>query len=164
MLLTDSIFIDARPEAVFQFFDAMERHYLAWHPDHMGFRWERGRGVALGNIFSFEERIGGKLLKKRVIFTQVVPNTYIAFAPTWWIMRLFLPRMLFQMAPEGTGCQFTAEIYLRMGPLAQRLTQKELAAVREHMRVEGKNLKRIVEQHADGASELKQATYTSDAR
>jgi hypothetical protein len=89
VILEDSITIQAKPEAVFRFFDEMENHYLAWHPDHVLFRWERGRGVKLGHIFYFEERIAGKLLKKRVVFTHVVPNEHIEFAPTFWLMRLF---------------------------------------------------------------------------
>ncbi len=148
VILEDSIKIMAEPEAVFRFFEEIEHHYLAWHPDHGLFRWERGRGVKLGNIFYFEERIAGKLLKKRVTFTRVVPNEYIEFAPTFWLMRLFLPCMRFRMVPEAGGCRFIAEIHLRMGPLAQRAHRKELAAIRKHMRVEGLNIKRIVEAQA----------------
>ncbi len=44
------------------------------------------------------------------------------------------------------GCRFIAEVHLRMGPLAQRANKQELAAIREHMRVEGLNIKRILEQ------------------
>jgi hypothetical protein len=114
----------AKPEAIFHFFDEMETHYLAWHSDHVLFRWEHGHGVSLGNVSSFEERIGGKLLKKRVVFTHVVPNSHIEFAPTLWLMRLFLPRMLLRVVPEPAGCRFIAEIHLRMGPLAQRAQTK----------------------------------------
>jgi hypothetical protein len=156
VILEDSIMIMARPEAVFRFFDEIETHYLAWHPDHVLFRWERGRGVTLGNVFYFEERIAGKLLKKRVTFTHVVPNKHMEFAPTFWLMRLFLPRMLFRVVPEQGGCRFIAEIHLRMGPLAQRLHRRELAAVREHMRVEGENIKCIIEAQARASTSLSQ--------
>jgi uncharacterized protein YndB with AHSA1/START domain len=145
MILHDTTLIDAPPEAIFRFFEDMEDHYLQWHPDHVLYRWVSGRGVSEGNIFYFEEYIAGKLLKKRVVFTRVIPNRHIEFAPTFWIMRLFLPRMLFRIEPEPAGCRFSAEVHLRMGPLAQRAHKKELAAVREHMRVEGLNIKRIVE-------------------
>lgn len=147
MILTDSITIHARPERIFRFFDEMEGHYLQWHPDHVRFRWISGRGVREGHVFAFEERIAGKLLKKRVVFTRVIPQQHIEFAPTFWLMKVFLPRMVFRVAPQGEGCQFIAEIHLRMGPLAQWAHTKELAAIREHMRVEGLNLKRMVEQH-----------------
>jgi hypothetical protein len=148
MILKDSIHIGARPDAIFRFFEEMERHYRQWHPDHVLYRRVAGRGVNEGNIFYFEEYIAGKLLKKQVVFTRVIPDQHIEFAPTFWLMRLFLPRMLFRIEPEADGCRFTAEIHLRMGPLARRAQRKELEAVREHMRIEGVNLKRIVEQQA----------------
>jgi hypothetical protein len=61
-------------------------------------------------------------------------------------MKLFLPRMVFLIEPKSDSCQFIAEIHLRMGPLAQWANKKELAAIREHMSVEGLNIKRILEQ------------------
>ena len=144
MILRDSASVNASPEAVFKLFEEMERLYTSWHPDHRLFRWISGRGVQEGHVFYFEEKIAGKLLKKRVVFTRVIANQHIEFAPTFWLMRLFLPRMLFRMEPETGGCRFIAEIHLRMGPLAQRLQKRELDAVREHMRVEGENIQHLV--------------------
>jgi len=152
VILKDSIKVQANPQAIFRFFEEMESNYLHWHPDHVLFRWNSGRGVKAGNVFYFEEYIAGKLLKKMVVFTRVIPDQHIEFAPTFWLMRLFLPRMLFRVEPEPDGCRFIAEVHLRMGPLAQRAHKKELEAVREHMRVEGLNIKRIVEQQAQQAA------------
>lgn len=145
MVLHDSIHIQATPQAVYQFFEHMEEHYLHWHPDHVLFRWVTGRGLVPGHVFYFEEYIAGKLLKKRVVLTRCVAGEHVEFAPTFWLMRLFLPRMLFRIEPADTGCRLVAEVHLRMGPLAQRAHKKELAAVREHMRIEGLNAKQIVE-------------------
>jgi hypothetical protein len=146
MLLSDSTVVKASAPAIFRFFEDMENHYLQWHPDHVLFRWVQGRGVVEGHVFYFEEYIAGKLLKKEVVFVRVVRDRYIEFAPTFWLMRLFLPKLLFRIEPQHDGtCRFVAEIHLRMGPLAQWLNRRELAAVREHMRVEGVNLRRIVE-------------------
>ena len=145
MILSDSTRIDAPPEAVFAFFDEIEAHYLDWHPDHVLFRWIYGRGVKEGHVFYFEEYIAGKLLKKKVIFTTVVPNRHIEFAPTFWLIKLFLPRMVFRIEADADGCRVVAEVHLRMGPLARRAYRALLDAVREHMRVEGVNMKRIVE-------------------
>lgn len=145
MILRDATLIHADPEAIFRFFEEIEAHYLAWHPDHVLFRWVRGHGLKEGNIFYFEERIAGKLLRKRVMFTRIVPGEHIEFAPTFWLMRLFLPRMVFRIEPRAGALLFVAEVHLRMGPLAQRAHRRELQAVREHMRVEGVNLKRFAE-------------------
>ena len=49
---------------------------------------------------------------------------------------------------EQPACRALVARCRRMGPLAQRTHEKELAAMREHMRVEGENIKRIIETQA----------------
>ena len=149
MILKDATQIRATPEAIFRFFEDMEQHYLQWHPDHVRFRWVSGRGVKEGNVFYFEEYIAGKLLKKEVVFTRVVPGQHIEFAPTFWLLKLFLPRLIFRIQQESEKCLFIAEIHLRMGPLAAKLNKRELAAVRQHMQVEGENIKRMLEEQQE---------------
>ena len=66
MRFHETILIQAAPEQVFAFFEAMDANYLRWHPAHRLFRWQQGQGLKEGVIFYFEEVIGGKLMKKRV--------------------------------------------------------------------------------------------------
>jgi hypothetical protein len=147
MVLRDTVEVHASPSDVFAFFDDMDNaRYLDWHPDHKVFRWTRGKGLAVGNEFYFEEVIAGKLLKKNVVFTRIEEGAYIEFAPTFRLMRLFLPRLGFRLERIAEHrYRFIAEIVLRIGPLVARLNKRELDAVREHMRIEGINLKRFVE-------------------
>lgn len=147
MVLRDSIEVHAPRTAFFEFFEGMSNErYLRWHPDHKLFRWSIGRGVKLGHRFYFEEVIAGKLLKKSVKFTRIEPDHHIEFAPTFWPMRLFLPRLVFRIEVAGPGVfRFVAEIFLRVGPLSARLNKREFDAVREHMRIEGVNFKRYAE-------------------
>jgi len=106
-MLRDTTEVTCTPEAIFQFFEDMESHYLQWHPDHKLFRWVTGRSLAVGNVFYFEEVIAGKLLKKNVIFTRIEAHSHIEFAPTFWLMRLFLPRLLFRIeAAAPKVCRF----------------------------------------------------------
>lgn len=107
MILTTSIPIRTEPEAVFDFFANMETNYLRWHPDHVLFRWEGDGGLRVGNAFYFEERIGGKLLRKRVRFTRIEPGRLIEFALTNPLYRLMLPHISFSVAPEGDGVRVT---------------------------------------------------------
>jgi hypothetical protein len=161
--LCDTTEIACTPEAIFQFFEDMEFHYLQWHPDHRLFRWVTGRSVAVGNVFYFEEVIAGKRLKKNVVFIRVDAYSHIEFAPTFWLMRLILPRMLFRIEAAGPDvCRVVAEIHLRMGPLAARFNKGELDAVREHMRVEGINLKRLIENRPQPLAE-RRGTVAADA-
>jgi hypothetical protein len=150
MILEDRTLIEAPPEAIFQFFEKMDENYLAWHPDHVAFRWTKGRGLEPGVEFSFEEHIGGKLLRKTVRFTRIVPGRLIEFVPTWWLMRLLMPRLSFEVRPEGQpegegASLFIARIRIRTGPIGARLNRREFNAVRQHMKEEGENLKRILE-------------------
>jgi uncharacterized protein YndB with AHSA1/START domain len=145
MRLRDSIWIDAPPGEVFRFFDEMDAHYLQWHPDHLLFRWERGRGVDAGVVFYFEETIGGTRMKKRVHFTRVERDRHLEFTFTHRLLAVIVPRLSFHMEPEGEGTRFDAEIEIRTGPIGAWLNRREFEAVRRHMREEGENLKRIIE-------------------
>jgi uncharacterized protein YndB with AHSA1/START domain len=145
-LFEDGIHIAAPPAAVFSFFERMAENYLAWHPDHLKFEWRGPAGLEVGNVFYFEERIAGKVLRKQTRFTRVVPGRRIEFTMTSWLMRLFLPKLSFEFAPENGGCRFTARIHLRgVGPIGRALNRREFDAVRRHMAEEGENLKALIE-------------------
>lgn len=150
MVLRDSIDVHATPAKLFEFFEGMsQERYLSWHPDHKVFRWTNGRGVRAGNRFYFEEVIAGKLLKKSVEFTRIEQDGHIEFAPTFWLMRLFLPRLVFKAEVRDPGSfRFVAEIFLRVGPIGAHLNKREFDAVREHMRIEDVNFKHYAEQGA----------------
>ena len=145
MLLEDRIVIAAPASRIFAFFDDMEAHYADWHPDHILFEWRGKKGVAEGNVFYFEERIGGKLMRKQVVFTRVRRDRLMVFAPTSRLLRLFLPRLSFETRETAEGTEFVAQIVVRAGPLAQWANRREFDAVRRHMREEGENLKRLME-------------------
>lgn len=145
MRLIDTIWIQSTPQAFFDFFQNMDQHYVAWHSDHRCFRWVDGRGVEEGVTFYFEEVIGGKLMKKHVVFTRVCRDRHLEFTFTNRFLRLFLPRIAFHADPREGGILVTAEMQVRTGPIGAWLNRKEFDAVRQHMREEGENLKRILE-------------------
>ena len=123
----------------------MDENQQSWHPDHVLFEWVEGRSLKEGTVFYFEEYMAGKLLKKRVRFTKIEADEHIEFAPTFWLLRLFLPRFAFHIDRHGDRCKLAARMHIRIGPLAKRLHQKEFHAVRQHIRAEGQNLKRLLE-------------------
>jgi len=61
------------------------------------------------------------------------------------LIRLFLPRISFDIVPDGEGCRLIQEVHVRVGPLGARLNRKEFAAVQQHMEEEGRNLKELME-------------------
>lgn len=137
--------IRATPDRLFAFFAGMETHYLPWHPDHVSFRWLDPPALKPGVRFCFEERIGGKLLEKTVMFTRIEPDSLIEFAPTSRLFRMVLPRITFRVTPGEGGFTVTQDIQLRIGPLAAWLNRRELDAVRRHMREESENLRGFLE-------------------
>lgn len=142
----DSIQIAAPAEAGFAFFEDMEANYRRWHPDHLKFEWRKGRGLAVGNVFYFEERIAAKLQRKETRITEVVPGRFFAFTMVNPVFRFFLPRLSFAFEPAGAGHTFKAELHLNaIGPLGRRLNSREFDAVDQHMREEGLNLKKLLE-------------------
>lgn len=145
MILAERIAIRTSPDAVFRFFAEMERNYLRWHPDHVLFRWEGEPGLREGAEFYFEERIGGKILKKRVRFTRIEPGHIIEFAPVSFLFRLFLPRITFRITKENGNCLVAQEIQIRTGPIGRALNRRQFEAVQQHMREEGENMKRLLE-------------------
>ena len=145
ILAETSPVIRAHPEKLFAFFLAMETNYLRWHPDHVCFRWLEKAELRTGAGFYFEERIGGKLLKKTVTFTRIIPGELIEFAPVSKIFALFLPRISFAVSRGAEGFSVMQEIVIRTGPIGASLNRREFNAVSEHMRQEGENLKRLLE-------------------
>lgn len=142
----DSIEINAPPEDGFAFFQNMETNYVRWHPDRISFEWRKGRGLEVGNVFYFEERIAGKIQRKETRITEVIPGRYFAFTMVNPLFRFFLPHLSFGFEPTATGCRFEAILRLHgIGPMGRRINKKEFDAVEVHMGEEARNLKRLLE-------------------
>ncbi len=147
MKFEDQTYIDAPCEKVYSFFEEMDSNYLRWHPEHKKFEWRKGTGLQTGNVFYFEEEIAGEYLKKETRFTQIIPNRYIEFTTVNWFFRWFIPKMTFIFEPQGKGCMFTGQVFLRgFGPIGKWAHRKEFIAVKQHMKEEGENLKKLIEQ------------------
>lgn len=145
MILKARTHIQADPEEIFTFFEEMEENYEQWHDEHITFRWVEGRPLKKGSQSYFEEEIGGEVLKKTVVYSRVIPNRRIELQPTSRLMRLFLPRIIFDIEPGNNGCHFTQRIKIRTGPIGRRLNRDQFDAVHQHMQEEGENLKRMIE-------------------
>lgn len=145
MKIENSILIAASPESVYTFFEKIEANYLNWHPEHRMFKWIKGHDLEEGNVFYFEEEIGGELLKKEAVYTKVIPNKYIEFKMTNRFLRFLLPKMTFIFESKDSGCFFTQQVYVRIGPIGRWLNKARFAAVYKHQQEECENLKKIIE-------------------
>jgi hypothetical protein len=150
MLITESVLIRNSAEQLFEFFDDLETNFPRLHPSHRLFRWEEGRGVHQGAAFYLEETIGGRPIQQRFVFTRVertgVVERYrhVEIAATDPVPRLIVPRIAFRIEFEPAGIRLVVEIRIRTGLIAN--VDEAVNAVRQHIREEGANLKRLVEE------------------
>lgn len=149
MILQQSIVIAAPPSAAFAFFRGMDGNYRRWHPDHVSFEWLDDTRLAVGSRFRFEERINGKRIRRTDRMSRIVEDRLVEFQPQNALFRLFLRGVSFAMEPEGEGrCRLTQTISIRIGPIGRWLNRRDFAAVEQHMREEGENLKALLERPA----------------
>jgi len=146
--IKESIEIKVTPEKCFAWLTNIrsKENYQAWHPDHVAFTWVKGESFQEGSIVYFEEYLHGKLHKAKFLCTKRVQNRLIEYRPLFpW--SFFMPKGNFLVEPQREdSCIFTAIINLRAGPLLKKLGRKQLDATKQHMKEEGANLKRILEE------------------
>lgn len=150
--MSHSIDIDASPEEVFAFFVNIEENYTKWHPNHNEFRWIKGRPMEVGSV-AFADQMGrGKSQKLNTRIDRVEPNRRIEFSWTNPFAKFFLPRNAWLFEPINGGCRFTAESDVRLGWISSRMAhvKEGIEEGRKHLKEEGENLKRLVEEAKGG--------------
>jgi hypothetical protein len=150
--LTDSIKIKTTPDKIFSFLTGIvdDNSYRAWHQeDHVRFRWLKGQPWAEGSVLYAEEYVHGKLHKLKFKITKIVPNKKIEYCPVSWFLKKFFPKNEFMIEPRKEFCLFIASGTYRLGWIGKRFfskpIEKRLTSVKKHMKKEGENLKKILE-------------------
>jgi hypothetical protein len=150
--LSDSIEIKTTPEKIFGFLFNLvdDESYRAWHPEsHVALRWIKGQPWRENSIVYAEEIIHGKLHKVKFVVTKMVMGELIEYAPVSRLLRIYFPGNKFIVLKKGDVCEFTASVTYRIGKLARKFAKNHmetgLASVRQHMKEEGENLKKILE-------------------
>jgi len=150
--LTDSIEIKTTPEKIFSFLTNLvdDKSYKAWHhDDHVALRWLKGEPWNEGSVVYAEEYIHRKLHKLKFIVTKVVPNKKIEYVPVSRFLRRYFPKNTFSIEQKGESCVFIASGTYRVGWIVKTFFKKALEngllSIRKHMKEEGENLKRILE-------------------
>jgi len=144
IVLEDTIEIKTTPEKIWEFWVDMDKNYKAWHPeDHILFRWTKGRAMEESSNIYAEETVGGKLLKGKVTCVDVVPNRKFA-------LKLTFPKSLFVkyeylIESRGANTAFTAYTYLKYPGFARKRIEAVIEVGKKHVKEEGENLKKILE-------------------
>ncbi|MFC2099661.1 SRPBCC family protein [Candidatus Bipolaricaulota bacterium] len=154
--LEDTIEIDAPASEVFaklSEFLTDRDGYLAWHSEHVDLRWFKGEPMHEGSVLCADEYLHGRLHKLRFRVTRIVPDRLISYRPLF-PLSIIATGNRFRFEPLGENrCTFIADGHLRFPLWLFRGMHEEhegkLAASRQHMREEGKNLKRAVEGSSD---------------
>ena len=146
-VITDSIEIRTKPEHVFdRFMNLRSREdYQAWHPNHVEWYWIKGEPFQVGSIVYCEEYIHGNKDKLRFICTKVVPDRLIEYKPSF-PMSILMSKSQFTIEPKDeNACVLTATISFKEGLFFKKLFSKQIEALKQHMKEEGENLKKILE-------------------
>ena len=141
--LKHSIRINKSPKAMIGWLGHFTDKYQQWHSDHVMAKWIKGNKFSKGSILYSEEYLGGKLEKLRF---QVTRNEngiieYNLLFPE----SIICPKGSFSFKPHKKGSIFTATLSFRFGYLLSILFPRKLKAIKQHMKEEGENLKRLLE-------------------
>ena len=162
--LKDSIEVEAPAERVFEWLCQHMRDkesYQAWHPDshlavfikppfwRVDIRWIKGRPLQEGSIVYAEEYLHGVLHKLKFRITKIVPNRKIEYR-SLFPLSLLSPGNTFLIEPRGdNSCIFTAmgslRIPRRLFEKMHKNHKKKIEATEQHMKEEGQNLKKALE-------------------
>jgi hypothetical protein len=151
--LRDSIEIKATPEALFDWFKDLDKHFEEWHPNHKKFVKVTG-GTDEGDIFYFEELVEGRWYKVKAKIDKLEKS-----AQGWRIELVTssrLARIIFVAEAREGGCIFThIESFGLKTPVIGRLMDFLMLKVfsslfrfdliQKDMEEDGQNLKRIFE-------------------
>ncbi len=81
----------------------------------------------------------------KFIGTKVEPNKKIEYKllfPT----SIICPKGSFIIEPKGESCIFTATLSFRFGRILSKLAKSKVETTKKHMREEGENLRKLLEQ------------------
>lgn len=149
--LSDSVEINAPPEAVWAWLEAMPEHYLEWHPDHISCRWVSGNALTPGAVMEAEERLHGQHHRLRLTLSEVEPGRRFRYHIGHGMSGAF------ELVPTDGRTRFTARLRIGLdAPVLGGVVDRALrlamggriASFRRHQEEEGANLKALLERDA----------------
>lgn len=141
--LRDSILINAPPDDVWAWLEAMPEHYVDWHPDHVSCRWLSVGSLKPTAEMEIVERLHGKEHRFRIKLTRVERGRRFDYQ--------ILPGLTgsFEVEASDTGSAVSATIYigfdvpvigLILDTLLRMTIGRQIDAIRRHQLEEGANL------------------------
>ncbi|MFC1920563.1 SRPBCC family protein [Chloroflexota bacterium] len=151
--LEDSIEVKAPPAKVFEFLVRCMKDkeaYKSWHPEHVDIYWIKGQPVEEGSIFCAEEYLDGNLHKLKFRISKIEPGRIIEYRPLF-PLSIISTGNIFNIEPKGKeSCIFSAKGHIRFPLWLFKKMHKahpgKLEASIKHMKEEGENLKKALEE------------------
>lgn len=141
--LEDSIDINTTPETIYNWICNLEKNYKKWHPDHVKCINITGE-LRVGTVIHTEEYLHGKLHKINMKLVKLVQNEIIEYRNNF-PHSLIIHGGSFLFKAKGQKSTFTALIYCKGGKTLEKIFRAKIDILKLHMREEGQNLKKILE-------------------
>jgi hypothetical protein len=145
--LIDSLEMKTTPEKLFngliKVFSSQE-DYKQWHKDHVKCSWIKGHSFELGSILYCEEYLHSELHKMKFLATKNEPNRIIEYK-LLFPKSIVCPKGSFIIEPKNGSSIFTATLSFRFGWLFQIFARRRVEAITRHMKEEGENLRKMLE-------------------
>jgi len=155
MILKHTIEINTSAEKVYLWLTNHmkdKESYMQWHPEHLEIKWLKGNACEEGSIVYIEESLQGMMQKLKFKFIEVIPNKLIRYR-VLFPLSIIAPENKFTIESTGeNSCTFTAMGKINMSEKfflsVHKNHQHKLEATMKHMKEEGENLKKGVENHS----------------
>lgn len=153
IVLKDSVTIKTTPAEVFNWFEHLDEHYLAWHPSHVSCRYLKKHTLETGAVLCIEETLHGKLHKLHFHITGVIPHQGFTYRVKPGVRGGFL--FLEHELENEEGVDVEAKILIGCNiPLVchfvdlvlQLFFSSRIKDLKQHMKEEGINLRNLLEQ------------------
>lgn len=155
IVLRDEIEIHTTPEEAFDFLIHLDRHYVAWHPDHLSAEWVSGPAGEEGSTLAVNEVLHGEPHRLKLRVTLNRPYRELRYRAGPGVSGAF------RIRSRAGGISFTAELAFGwdlpligrlLDAIANRFLLDRIEALRGHMQEEGANLKALLESKRKGAA------------
>ncbi|MFX0206114.1 MAG: hypothetical protein ACFFDT_09015, partial [Candidatus Hodarchaeota archaeon] len=106
--------------------------------------WIKGEPFEVGSILYCEEYLHGDLHKMKFLGTKTVQNQKIEYK-LLFPMSIICPKGSFLIEPKEGYSIFTATLSFRFGWFFQKFFRTRVEVITQHMKEEGENLKKLLE-------------------
>jgi hypothetical protein len=147
--LVHEVNINASTEKIWKFLINIDKNYKAWHPDdHILFHWTKGAPFEKGSTFYAEQNMVGEKVKYKGVITECISGEKITMKFSF-PLSLITEKIEMIVEDHGSHSTFKHITYMKFKFLSRTIFKKQnlrmLNDMDAHIRTEGSNMKRIVE-------------------